>query len=93
MSKKARKTESSSDATSTAKKNYKDTLRQLQVARTHNSTAPWTLVHANDKQLARLNVIKDLIRLRYLEPRKWPACKVIAAGTGHFWHDDDQEVL
>ncbi len=78
--------------------------RNEMLARTHNPTAPWTLVRANDKHLARLNVIKDLlgrlhytgkdkqliragsadrIRLRCLESRKWPACKVITAVTGH----------
>ena len=32
----------------------------------HTPTAPWTLVRANDKRLARLNIIKDLLgRLHY----------------------------
>jgi len=40
--------------------------RNEMLARSHNPTAPWTLVRANDKQLARLNVIKDLLgRLHY----------------------------
>lgn len=40
--------------------------RNEMLARTHNPMAPWTLVRANDKQLARLNIIKDLLhRLHY----------------------------
>jgi hypothetical protein len=35
-------------------------------ARTHNTVAPWTIVHTNDKKQARLNLIKDLLsRLNY----------------------------
>ena len=38
------------------------------LARTHNPTAPWTLVRANDKRLARLNIIKDVLsRLHYAD--------------------------
>lgn len=40
--------------------------RDEMLERTHNSTAPWTLVHANDKHLARINIIKDVLdRLHY----------------------------
>ena len=40
--------------------------RNEMLARTHNPVAPWTLVRASDKRLARLNVIKDLLgRLHY----------------------------
>ena len=40
--------------------------RNEMLARTHDPTAPWTLVRANDKRLARLNIIKDLLsRLHY----------------------------
>jgi len=40
--------------------------RNEMLARTHNPIAPWTLVRASDKRLARLNVIKDLLgRLHY----------------------------
>jgi len=40
--------------------------RNEMLARSHNPTAPWTLVRANDKRLARLNIIKDLLgRLHY----------------------------
>jgi polyphosphate kinase 2 len=40
--------------------------RNEMLERTHNPTAPWTLVRANDKRLARLNIIKDLLgRLHY----------------------------
>jgi len=38
------------------------------LARSHNPTAPWTLVRANDKYLARLNIIKDLLgKLHYAD--------------------------
>ena len=38
------------------------------LARTHNQMAPWTLVLANNKRLARLNIIKDLLgRLHYTD--------------------------
>lgn len=41
--------------------------RNEMLARSHNPVAPWTLVRANDKQLARLNIIKDLLgRLHYV---------------------------
>jgi polyphosphate kinase 2 len=40
--------------------------RNEMLARSHNPMAPWTLVRANDKRLARLNIIKDLLnRLHY----------------------------
>ena len=42
--------------------------RNEMLARTHDPTAPWTLVRANDKRLARLNIIKDLLgRLHYTD--------------------------
>ncbi len=40
--------------------------RNEMLARSHNPIAPWTLVRADDKRLARVNIIKDLLsRLRY----------------------------
>jgi polyphosphate kinase 2 len=40
--------------------------RNEMLARSHNPIAPWTLVHTNDKRLARLNIIKDMLgRLHY----------------------------
>ena len=40
--------------------------RNEMLARTHNPMTPWTLVRANDKRLARLNIIKDVLsRLHY----------------------------
>lgn len=40
--------------------------RDEMLARTHNAIAPWAIVRADDKQLARLNIIKDLLsRLHY----------------------------
>ncbi len=35
--------------------------RNAMFARTHTASAPWVIVRADDKQLARLNVIKDLL--------------------------------
>lgn len=40
--------------------------RNEMFARTHNPITPWTVVRADDKRLARLNLIKDLLsRLHY----------------------------
>ena len=40
--------------------------RNEMLARSHNPLAPWTLVRADDKRSARLNIIKDLLgRLHY----------------------------
>ena len=40
--------------------------RNLMFARTHLPISPWTIVRANDKKHARINVIKDLLfRLEY----------------------------
>ena len=40
--------------------------RNEMLARSHNPMTPWTLVRANDKRQARLNIIKDLLgRLHY----------------------------
>ncbi len=42
--------------------------RNEMLARTHNPVAPWTLVRADDKHVARINVIKDLLgRLHYAD--------------------------
>ncbi len=42
------------------------TARNVMFARTHHLSAPWTVVRANDKKAARLNLIKDLLfRLDY----------------------------
>ena len=42
--------------------------RNEMLARTHNPMAPWTIVRANDKHLARINVIKDVLsRLHYAD--------------------------
>jgi polyphosphate kinase len=41
-------------------------MRNLMFARTHRPLSPWTVVHANDKHRARLNLIRDLLlRLDY----------------------------
>lgn len=40
--------------------------RNTMFARTHHLAAPWTIVRADDKQVARINVIKDMLfRLAY----------------------------
>ncbi|MCQ8179910.1 polyphosphate kinase 2 [Methylomonas sp. SURF-1] len=40
--------------------------RNIMFARTHHLSAPWTIVKADDKKLARINLIKDLLfRLDY----------------------------
>ncbi|MBN4078372.1 polyphosphate kinase 2 [Gammaproteobacteria bacterium AH-315-C21] len=42
--------------------------RDEMLTHTHNSIAPWTIVRADDKHLARLNIIKDLLgRLHYTD--------------------------
>jgi polyphosphate kinase 2 len=42
--------------------------RNIMFARTHHLIAPWTVVRADDKKQARLNVIKDILfRLHYKE--------------------------
>ena len=56
-----------------ALKNWKQysAARNEMLARSHNPIAPWTLVRANDKHLARLNVIKDVLsRLHYTDKDK-----------------------
>ena len=45
--------------------------RNEMLARTHTPMAPWTIVRADDKHLARLNVIKDVLsRLHYENKNK-----------------------
>jgi len=40
--------------------------RNIMFARTHHLAAPWTIVRADDKQAARINIIKDMLfRLDY----------------------------
>jgi len=40
--------------------------RNIMLARTHHLAAPWTVVRADDKQVARINIIKDMLfRLDY----------------------------
>lgn len=53
-----------------AQKHWNDysAARNEMFARTHSALAPWTVVRANDKKLARLNVIKDLLeRMAYAD--------------------------
>ena len=45
--------------------------RNIMLARTHHLEAPWTVLRANDKKTARLNVIKDMLfRLDYKDKRE-----------------------
>ena len=45
--------------------------RNEMLARSHSATTPWTLVRADDKHLARINIIKDLLgRLHYTHKDK-----------------------
>ncbi|HYW92811.1 MAG TPA: polyphosphate kinase 2, partial [Gammaproteobacteria bacterium] len=46
-----------------AQKHWKEysTARNEMFARTHTQTAPWSVVRANSKRLARLNLIRDLL--------------------------------
>ena len=45
--------------------------RDEMLARTHSPMSPWTLVHADDKRQARLNIIKDMLdRLHYAHKDK-----------------------
>ena len=57
--------------------------RNEMLARTHNLVAPWTLVRANNKHLARLNVIKDVLsRLHYTNKDErviWPDPQIVFA--------------
>lgn len=39
---------------------YSDARNEM-LARTHTITAPWTIVRADDKRLARINLIRDLL--------------------------------
>lgn len=51
-----------------AQKHWDDysAARDAMLARTHSSVAPWTVVHADDKESAHLNLMRDLLsRLDY----------------------------
>jgi polyphosphate kinase 2 (PPK2 family) len=53
-----------------AVKHWKDYLkaRDAMLLRTHTAVAPWRIVHADDKKLARLNLIRDMLsRLDYCD--------------------------
>ncbi len=45
--------------------------RDAMLRRTHISSAPWVIVHADDKKMARLNIIRDLVA-RIERPGKDP---------------------
>ncbi|MDX1250667.1 MAG: polyphosphate kinase 2 [Gammaproteobacteria bacterium] len=44
--------------------------RNEMLARTHNPVAPWTVARADDKRLARINLIKDLLTRLHYEGKK-----------------------
>ena len=47
------------------------TARDLMLKKTNSADAPWTVIHANDKKLTHLNLIKDLLsRLSYAQKDK-----------------------
>ncbi|WP_175817014.1 polyphosphate kinase 2 [Burkholderia diffusa] len=53
-----------------AVKHWKDysRARNTMLLRTHTALAPWRILHANDKRLTRLNLIRDiLLRLEYCD--------------------------
>ena len=54
---------------SQATKHWEDysRARNEMLARSHNPLAPWTLVRADNKQLARVNIIKDLLNRLHFE--------------------------
>lgn len=62
--------------------------RDKMLAHTHNLIAPWIVVHADDKPLARLNVVKDMLsRLDYSDKDErliLPDPRIIAAFTASF---------
>lgn len=54
----------------TTQKNWEaySKARNIMFSRTHHTAAPWTIVRANDKHAARINLIKDLLfRLDYAD--------------------------
>lgn len=47
------------------------TARDTMLLRTHTTTSPWNIVRADDKRLARLNMIRDMLsRLHYADKDK-----------------------
>jgi polyphosphate kinase 2 len=46
-----------------AQKRWKDysAARDLMLSRTHTALAPWTVIHTDDKKLARLNLMRSLL--------------------------------
>ena len=63
---------------------------------THTETAPWTVVRANDKRRARLNVIRHILAgLDYKgkDPSvaRAPDPKIVGSGADFFYSDQDDE--
>ena len=55
-----------------ALKRWKDysAARDVMLLRTHTALAPWHIVHADDKRLARLNLMRDILsRLHYADKK------------------------
>ncbi len=64
---------------------------------THTETAPWTVVRANDKRRARLNVIRHILsKLDYKGKNETvataPDAKIVGSGADFFYDDEDSDV-
>ena len=55
-----------------ALKHWKDysRARDAMLRSTHHATAPWTIVRADDKRLARVNLIRDILTRLHYKPKK-----------------------
>lgn len=59
------------DAVATKKWKAYSEARDAMLLRTHTAVAPWHIVRADDKHLARLNLMKDILsRLHYADKKK-----------------------
>ena len=67
------------------------TARDEMLAHTHTAIAPWTIVRADDKHLARLNVIKDMLsRLDYAdkdEPLILPDPEIVSTYSASYFQN------
>jgi len=67
------------DAVARQHRDAYSTVRNGMFARTHSPAAPWTVVRADNKKLARLNVIRDLLaRLDYADKDHDLTCSDLA---------------
>ena len=65
-------------------KQYSDARNEM-LARSHNPMAPWTVVRADDKHAARLNIIKDILTRLHYKPKNE---KLIRADSQHLFSFD-----